>query len=120
MSFEDDSTTAVLHMDITPNTGKIRLRHGTIFSSDTDSLLGNTNYNIWIQYSLDTAGDSTGVGRLWISTTGIRPINPTITISVGNGAKHPRQWRFTGLNNNNARVDYFRIDDVEIGSMVFH
>ena len=38
MSFKDDSTTAVLHMDVTPNTGKLRLRHGTVYSSATASL----------------------------------------------------------------------------------
>ena len=119
-SLKGDTSTAIMHMDITPNTGKLRLRHGTILSSSTDSLLGNTPYHIWIQYGIDTAGDSTGVGNLWISTTAVRPVNPKITGSYGNGTAHPRIWRWIGLNNNNVRIDFFHIDDVEIGGMVLH
>ena len=98
--------------------GSLRFRWTTTSSAYSDSLLGSTTYYIWLRVLPGTG--SNGECDMWISTTGIKPQNKSVTMSISNHTRAIKKVVFSGLNNNKVRLDYFRIDNQEIGDMVFY
>lgn len=96
-------------------TGILRLTVGGTVSTPIGFLSTNTNYNFWVHYIKGTGADA--FGEVFVSTNGIKPATPALTLNNGTPTTNAEDFRISGGTTANLLViDKIRVSATEIGS----
>jgi hypothetical protein len=124
MIFSDADTQAVCYLrinknDIVPSAHRrFRFRYTTVMSGyNTTIIQDSTLYYLWIRLKPGTGANAEA--DLYVSTSGVRPQYPEISMTNGNAIRHPGVIRLDGMSDIRIRYDYLLVDDKEIYSIVF-
>jgi hypothetical protein len=67
----------------TTSTNTYQLFHGTVSQISAIAMSSSLTNHIWLYYG--RGNGSNGIGKFWVSNTGVRPITPSIEITTGDG-----------------------------------
>src|SRR5439155_21742547 len=97
------------------NHTRIELNHGSSKAYGTSTIVANTTYHVWIEW---TKGSGTnGTMKLFLATTGAKPSAPEATITTGNGGATQRIYIGPTSSGPDVIFDHILVDDVPIGSI---
>src|SRR5262249_23231251 len=78
----EDSNTATT-ASVYADSSKLLLMHGGVQALGSTTILENTTYHIWVEWTRGSGNN--GTMRLYLSTSGIKPSTPDASISNGTG-----------------------------------
>ena len=76
----------------------LRIKHGTVASSDLSGWTSATTWYVWFEYT-PSSGANDGVLRLYRSTTATKPASPSLEITTGTATATPDNFRINGVSN---------------------
>ena len=90
------------------------LTHGSANAFGTTTIVANTTYHVWVEWTKGSGND--GTMKLFISTSGVKPASPEATIVNGTGGPTERIYLGPTAFGPNVIFDRILVDDVPIGS----
>jgi hypothetical protein len=76
----------------------LRIKHGTVTSSDLNGWTTATTWYVWFEYT-PSSGANDGVLRLYRSTTATKPASPNLEITTGTATDTPDNFRINGVSS---------------------
>ena len=93
---------------------RLEIVHGSSIAIGPTQIALDTTYHIWVEWTKGTGAN--GTMKLYVSTTGVKPVTPEASLTTGNGAAVQRIYFGPTGTGPNVVFDQLLVDDVPIGS----
>ncbi|HXI51970.1 MAG TPA: hypothetical protein VNH84_10710, partial [Candidatus Saccharimonadales bacterium] len=103
------ATTASIFADAS----KLQITHGGHSQLGTTTILENTTYHIWLEWTKGTGSD--GTFAMYISTDGVKPGSPEANVTNGNGNAVDRMFVGPFSDGEDVIFDEILVSDAPIG-----